>query len=521
MAESSYMIAPGETSDSMSMRKKLALALAQKNMETPKIEHWAQGLAHLANQAYSGYEIGKINKDEKEESAKGNALLAALFNGGQAPAAAAPASAPDPSMRPANVSTPMGDTKIYGADELNPIDAEYKASTAPSQPRGYRNNNPLNIEAGNFTQGQPGFAGSDGRFAKFASLDQGIGAASKLLDTYEKKHGLNTIAGILSRWAPTSDGNNVSAYAANVSKQLGIDPNTPVPPEMRPKLIAAMAQHENGKPMPSMNAQQPVQMAQAPQAAPPAPGGVNKEALIQMLGNRKTAPMAQAIMQGAISKQFAPQDYDFKERPDGTLVAVNKKNPRDVQVVNAPGGGQAAIDYEAKKVGATTTAKLAAERDAVQPQKDKQEKQVADIVVQDIDRAIKTMDTAILPTTGAAGSALSNFGGTAARDVRGLIDTVKANAGFQEISKMRAASPTGAALGNVTERELALLQATVGNLEQSQSGPQFKDNLRRVKNQYLDVIHGPGKGPAREKLDFEKPAAGKKTTKTGIQWSVQ
>ncbi|MEK6878391.1 MAG: hypothetical protein AABY22_02220, partial [Nanoarchaeota archaeon] len=27
-----------------------------------------------------------------------------------------------------------------------------------SLPRGYRNNNPLNIEAGSFTQGQPGFA---------------------------------------------------------------------------------------------------------------------------------------------------------------------------------------------------------------------------------------------------------------------------------------------------------------------------------------------------------------------------
>src|SRR6185312_11903427 len=31
-------------------------------------------------------------------------------------------------------------------------------------PRGMRNNNPLNIESGNFTQSQPGYAGSDGRF---------------------------------------------------------------------------------------------------------------------------------------------------------------------------------------------------------------------------------------------------------------------------------------------------------------------------------------------------------------------
>jgi hypothetical protein len=118
------------------------------------------------------------------------------------------------------------------------------------------------------------------------------------------------------------------------------------------------------------------------------------------------------------------------------------------------------------------------------------------------------MDKAILPTTGSAGNVVSMVGGTAAHDLSKLLDTVKANAGFQELAKMRAASPTGAALGSVTERELALLQATVGNLEQSQSEDQLKDNLRRVKNTYLDIVHGEGKGPAREKLKFqEQPKA--------------
>ena len=71
---------------------------------------------------------------------------------------------------------------------------------------------------------------------------------------------------------------------------------------------------------------------------------------------------------------------------------------------------------------------------------------------------------------------------------------------------MRQASPTGAALGSVTERELSLLQATTGNLEQSQTAAQFKDNLRRLKNVHLDIIHGEGNGPPREKLTFkEKP----------------
>ena len=48
---------------------------------------------------------------------------------------------------------------------------------------------------------------------------------------------------------------------------------------------------------------------------------------------------------------------------------------------------------------------------------------------------------------------------------------------------MRANSPTGSALGNVTERELALLQATWGSLQQAQSKEQFEANLDRFNRQ--------------------------------------
>lgn len=149
-----------------------------------------------------------------------------------------------------------------------PMPMSNAPSADVSQPRGIRNNNPLNIEAGGFTQGQPGFSGSDGRFAKFENQDQGIQAANKLLDIYRDKHGLNTVSGIVGRWAPSTDGNNVSAYASNVAGKLGIDPNAPIPPEMRQRLIEAMAQHENGQPI----GQQPFQVASlGPVAAPGQP----------------------------------------------------------------------------------------------------------------------------------------------------------------------------------------------------------------------------------------------------------
>lgn len=171
-----------------------------------------------------------------------------------APAGPMPAVSPNniysqDQLNPIDVAsrTPAGPTvapdNIYSQDQLNPMDVASR--TDPSLPRGLRNNNPLNIEAGSFTQGQPGFVGSDGRFAKFEAPEQGMAAANKLLDSYQAK-GLNTPAAIIGRWAPQGE-NNSAAYAATVAKKLGIGPNDQITPEMRPALIAAMSEVENGK----------------------------------------------------------------------------------------------------------------------------------------------------------------------------------------------------------------------------------------------------------------------------------
>ena len=93
-------------------------------------------------------------------------------------------------------------------------------------------------------------------------------------------------------------------------------------------------------------------------------------------------------------------------------------------------------------------------------------------------------------TTGMVGQWLSAIGGTEAHDLNKRIDTLKAMIGFNALNEMRSNSPTGGALGNVTERELALLQSTVASLEQSQSREQFLENLALVDDQFTRVIHG-------------------------------
>jgi hypothetical protein len=86
-------------------------------------------------------------------------------------------------------------------------------------------------------------------------------------------------------------------------------------------------------------------------------------------------------------------------------------------------------------------------------------------------------------TTGFIGSGMRKIPGTDAADMAANLDTLLAAAGFEKLQEMRNNSPTGGALGSVTERELALLQATWGSIQQPQSKEQFDKNLERFQKQ--------------------------------------
>jgi hypothetical protein len=453
MTDSSYMIAPGTTAEEMATKRRIAMALMQQGMNGEPIQHWTQGAAKMLQSALGGYELHRADKEDKEETAASNAALMDAYDRSTGGQGGTPAPSP--------VVGALGDT---------------------SQPRGIRNNNPLNIEAGGFTQGQPGFSGSDGRFARFETPEQGVGAANKLLDVYQNKHGLNTVAGIVGRWAPSSDGNNVSAYAANVSKQLGIDPNTPIPPEMRPKLIAAMGQHENGRPIGNVAAAlggpqgdpaalppnstpagpQPMQMAQAsPQGQP------NREMLIKMLSNSRTAPMARQIISSQIGQQFKPQDYDIHHRADGTIVATGKKNPQDVRIVQQPGASQSIINHKAAEAAAVKKAGEVAEGQG----KATVALPAALTAAQDALGVIqKTRNhPGIDRSTGALGAVWSSPG-SKAKDFDVLVTQLKGKAFKEAFESLKGG-------GAISEKEGEAATAAIARLDQSQSKQAFLEAL--------------------------------------------
>jgi hypothetical protein len=84
-------------------------------------------------------------------------------------------------------------------------------------------------------------------------------------------------------------------------------------------------------------------------------------------------------------------------------------------------------------------------------------------------------------------SGLAAIGGTPAADLAATLDTIEANLSFQALNEMRANSPTGGALGSITERELQLLGSTVASLRQSQSPQQLRQNLQTIERTLTEI----------------------------------
>jgi hypothetical protein len=116
-------------------------------------------------------------------------------------------------------------------------------------PRGIRNNNPGNIRhAGIAWQGLAN-PPSDGAFCIFTEPKWGIRALAVLLRNYKRKHGLDTIVGIINRFAPSVE-NNTTAYIAHVCKTLGVEADTRRDIESEVVLLPlakAIIRHENGQ----------------------------------------------------------------------------------------------------------------------------------------------------------------------------------------------------------------------------------------------------------------------------------
>ena len=113
--------------------------------------------------------------------------------------------------------------------------------------RGYKNNNPGNIEKNNDVFQGETIPSKDKRFKQFRTMAYGYRAMFVTLDTYRKR-GRDTIEKIINAWAPAVE-NHTAAYIDAVELWSGVDRNkvlTDRDGNNYIQIVAAMSHVENG-----------------------------------------------------------------------------------------------------------------------------------------------------------------------------------------------------------------------------------------------------------------------------------
>ncbi len=128
--------------------------------------------------------------------------------------------------------------------------------------RGIRNHNPGNIRHGAKWQGlaarheMTNEQKREREFAVFRSPEWGIRAIVKIIQTYERKYSIDTVRGIIERWAPPFE-NDTGSYIARVANDVGAGPDEPLnlaDSSVLMALIKSIINHENANEQPYSDA---------------------------------------------------------------------------------------------------------------------------------------------------------------------------------------------------------------------------------------------------------------------------
>ena len=210
------------------------------------------------------------------------------------------------------------------------------------------------------------------------------------------------------------------------------------------------------------------------------------------------------------AEQWKEKNFQQNERKIGASNSGEK--------TNAPAGYRFLADGNLEAIPGGPVATKATKGEIIKG-KQKEIKDIsAGIVTQDIGRALTMLDDSNTSTSG-FGKYGSWVPGTDAYDLNNMLQSIQANVGFDKLQSMREASPTGGALGAVSGSEMDLLKAALGNLSNNQSEDMLRDNLRRVNNTYLDIIHGKDSGPKRQQLSFDNSGKPKEAGNASVEAS--
>ena len=98
--------------------------------------------------------------------------------------------------------------------------------------------------------------------------------------------------------------------------------------------------------------------------------------------------------------------------------------------------------------------------------------------------------------TGLGHGLTSKIGGTPAATIQNILAMLGGKEAFDALMKMRAESPTGAAVGNVTENELKLLMNQAAVIDPTSEDETFQRGIKRLMSKYIETMGKLGVDPA-------------------------
>jgi hypothetical protein len=254
----------------------------------------------------------------------------------------------------------------------------------------------------------------------------------------------------------------------------------------------------------------------------------------QVVGDFRTQDGGFRPLSPEESAQMGLPEGSFQVGPDGKIsqiggsrVVVNNnmggtgpdlgKLSTDFGYVLDPETGKAKIDPQtglpiAAPVPGSPAALEAQQISEKQAESDRQSNLKMGTTLENLNLNIKDLEDGGVPVTGVIGAIGSMIPGSHATDFRNRTNQINTRAALNEIQNMRDSSPTGGAVGQLTDAEREAIALAATSLANTSSKEEYLRSARNFRKLMLDTAFGEGNwkltDDGRIALITEKPAAG-------------